>query len=90
MRPGKRRVLDAPAPVTFTDNLRRMTRWPLLLKVLLVVVPLAAFCVAVVPEPFTTGPAFLVGIPLLSWLLRRDQSRRIADSENEVQRDGGR
>jgi hypothetical protein len=67
-----------------------MTRWPLLLAVLLVVVPLAAFCVAFVPEPFTTAPAFLVGVPLLSWLLRRGQSRRIADAENEVRRDGGR
>jgi hypothetical protein len=55
---------------------RLLGRPPTLLKLLVVVVPLAVIGVAFLPEPLQGAPAAVIGIPAVMWILRQDQLRQ--------------
>ncbi|MFE9426784.1 hypothetical protein ACFYNO_27900 [Kitasatospora sp. NPDC006697] len=61
---------------TTSEILRRLARRPpTLVKVVGLVLCLAALSVAFVPAPFTMVPISLLGIPSAAWLIRRDRVR---------------
>lgn len=80
-------MLDAPEGLTFTAALRRLGHWPMLFRLLLLAVPLAALSVAFVPQPYTGLPGSLVGVPVMAWLIRRDQGGRRSSTDGDASRD---
>ncbi|WP_037607329.1 hypothetical protein [Streptacidiphilus rugosus] len=88
MSPRGREDAEEPSSGwTFARNLRLLRllrRPPLLLLVLAVTVPLAAGGVILLPETWQSLPATVIGVPLLSWIIRRAQNPPRTESSADV------
>ena len=75
---------------TFVDVLRDLIRRPMTgLKVIVVLAACAVASQAVVPQPYTFGVLFAVGVPLAVWIIRRDQQKQEASTKHRTPRGSG-